>query len=89
MPRFSMAAGASTIRSARATVAEDLAKSRLKMRDLSAQLRGAATEHARLMVIADAVGVTEVDVGTSAGIIDAGVSAGGDPPQLKNGSAAG
>lgn len=81
------AAGASTIRSARATIAEDLAKSRRKMRDLSAQLRGVAAEHAMLLVIADAVGITEVDVGTAADVIDPGVSS--DPPPLKSGSAAG
>ncbi len=70
-----------TIRTARANVAGDIARSRRRISELSAQLRAESTQLANLLVIGEVVGVTDVASDRAPDLVDAGVeSADATPP---------
>ncbi|MFA6165361.1 MAG: hypothetical protein WC700_02010 [Gemmatimonadaceae bacterium] len=64
-----------TIRTARANVAGDIARSRRRISELSAQLRAESTQLANLQAIAEIVGVTAVEAEDFSNVVvDASVS---------------
>ena len=62
---------AQTIRDSRRNVAGDIAQSRLRLASFALNLRTEAKQQADLMAIAAIVGITEVDVPTTADVTDA------------------
>lgn len=64
---------AETIRTARASVATDIARSRRRVSELSALLRAEAAQLANLQAIAEVVGVTDVASDKAPDVVDAGV----------------
>ena len=72
---------AETIRNSRAQVARDIVRSRARITELSATLRAEVGQLASLQLIAEVVGVTDVQVERQPDVIDAGVEAGnGEAP---------
>ena len=72
---------AETIRASRAQVARDIVRSRARITDLSASLRAEVAQLSNLQLIAEVVGVTDVQIERVPDVIDAGVDPGnGEAP---------
>jgi hypothetical protein len=72
-PVVSGLAAAVTIRESRANVAADIAKSKARIAKLAADMRAENKQLADLLVIAEVVGVVQVDEQRAPDLIDAGV----------------
>jgi hypothetical protein len=72
-PVVSGLAAAATIRESRANVAADIAKSKQRIAKLAADMRAENKQLADLLVIAEVVGVVQVDETRTPDITDAGV----------------
>lgn len=66
---------AETVRSARSSVATDIARSRRRIAEISAQLRAETMQLANLTAIAEIVGVTAVEAEDTNVVVDPSVSA--------------
>lgn len=73
IPPIAAVPTAETIRSSRLTVAQDIARSRRRIAELSAGLRQETQQLANLTAIAEVVGVTDVQNERAADVVDAGV----------------
>lgn len=69
-----------TIRTARANVAGDIARSRRRISELSAQLRAESAQLGTLQAIAEVVGVTDVATERAPDLIDASVEGADSAP---------
>jgi hypothetical protein len=72
-PVVSGLAAAATIRESRANVASDIAKSKARIAKLAADMRAETKQLADLLVIAEVVGVVQVEEQRLPDVIDAGV----------------
>lgn len=67
-------APAESIRSSRATLARDMARSKARIGELTSLIRAEVSQLAKLQVMAEIVGITDVEVETrQPDVIDAGV----------------